>query len=125
MSTQPNNTPEGLRTRLDYILKSHACTQVNFDKAAYDDYPKMFEAVILLLSQAIDQKIDSIVGELPKAIESKEIDVEATRAHMESKGATENDIMNMEIEADDRKDVLNDAKDAVTSLLQKHKEGKL
>lgn len=31
---------------LDYILKTHACTQINYDRASQDDYPKMVEKIL-------------------------------------------------------------------------------
>lgn len=35
-----------LRGTIDYIAKSHACTQVNFDDASAEDYPKMLDAIM-------------------------------------------------------------------------------
>lgn len=51
--------------------------------------------------------------EVEAALTGREIDVEATRKHMESKGATKNEILNMEIEADDLLGVLNDIRSAL------------
>jgi hypothetical protein len=45
MKTTPTISDESIGD-LEYIVKSHACTQVGFDKYSLEDYPKMIEAIL-------------------------------------------------------------------------------
>lgn len=74
---------------MEYIYDDHAnCDDSCGKKADYTD----------LKSQ--------LLAEMLKVIDSQEVDVEATRERMEELGASENEILNMEIEADDTKATL-------------------
>lgn len=47
---------QSYQTRLDFILKSHACTQVEFDEYAREDYPKMKQAITSLFLEILGEE---------------------------------------------------------------------
>lgn len=114
---------DSLRDRLYTDLENSFMSFLRSDPTRTTTVPATLAAqqfqyrIEALIATALQSERQRIADSLLKAIESVEIDVEATRKHMESKGATENDILNMEIEADDRKDVLHDALEAVRAVL--------
>jgi len=65
--------------------------------------------------------VDALLDELERSVDGLEVDIEATTEHIQSVGGSDNDILNMEIEADDRKAILDDVRALLT---QKRKERK-
>lgn len=73
------------------------------------------------LLKAHQAEISRVLERVKKAVDGLEIDLEATREHMLSKGATESQILNMEIEADDRTEILNDVRQAINKIKGEYK----
>jgi len=67
-------------------------------------------------AKACKQAREKLFEQIRSAIEGQEVDVEATRERMEELGASENEILNMEIEADDTKEILDGVREALTRL---------
>lgn len=75
-------------------------------------------------NQAIakDKASQQLYRDLLALIEGCEIDIEATTAHIESVGGSDDDILNMEIEADDRHDTLNDVRKCLATYFNQPTE---
>ena len=61
---------------------------------------------VLDTTAATQSLLTQIESDLLAILDGNRIDREATRKHMESKGATDDQILNMEIEADDLDDTI-------------------
>ena len=75
--------------------------------------------VMQLITKATAQSNLELLDRVEKRINNLEIDIEATIAHMEKAGIAgdklEIEILNVRIEADDRKDILKDCITAIQS----------
>lgn len=68
------------------------------------------------INRAFAQQQAKLLQVIEDVIDGNEVDVEATRKHMESKGATEDQILSMELEADDTKEILDGVRKGLKKL---------
>lgn len=83
-------------------------------KLAPADYTENCTNVVMSLIEA--RYLPHLKAELLAKIDGLEVDIDETTAHIERAGGTETDITNMEIEADDRHETLNEFRKIVEEL---------
>lgn len=122
MTTQPNPDPINKDSELKKVLRPfhrYNChSRQRWLDGQNEPYPcdcDIIEAVSALQAM-LDSQYNKALEDVGKELVSLEVDLVATREHMEELGATESEILNMELEADDRQDVLNDVRQKLASL---------
>lgn len=109
------NTKQELREKLANIVVDQT-EHIKYCNLFPEDQ-KRVDQTMQLLTDTAKAKVNKALDEAADKVRSMEIDIEASEKQIENTGITgdqlEMQILNLRIEADDRKDVLNDAVSAI------------
>jgi vacuolar-type H+-ATPase subunit I/STV1 len=104
--SKPNST-ERLRRDIWHVIVTGELPRGKSRTASLSlDDSKKVKAIMALIAAHDTALLERVEKEVVAVADGRRIDREATRKHMESKGASENDLLNMETEADDLDDTI-------------------